>query len=159
MPIHIALPADGDPYADCSAKVNHKNAPGAISAMALMVRPVNPKVGLVVGLFPPPGGVGSFVIFVGEFCCFWFAVCLFGFHVADHIAWLPVSSVRMRTACSMEVTKIFPSPIFPVLALWTTAAMALSARSSGTTSSILILGRQSMVYSLPRKISVWPFCR
>jgi hypothetical protein len=36
--------------------------------MALMVSPVNPRVALVVGLFPPPGGVGSFVIFIGEFC-------------------------------------------------------------------------------------------
>jgi hypothetical protein len=46
--------------------------------MALMVSPVNPKVALVVGLFPPPGDVGSFVILFGLFNCFCFAG-LFGF--------------------------------------------------------------------------------
>jgi hypothetical protein len=32
--------------------------------MALMVSPVKPRVALVVGLFPPPGGVVPFVILV-----------------------------------------------------------------------------------------------
>jgi hypothetical protein len=49
--------------------------------MAFMVSPVNPSVALVVGLFPPPGDVGSFVILVGSFNCFWFAG-LFGFYVS-----------------------------------------------------------------------------
>ena len=48
MPIHIAEPADGAPYADCSSNVSHKNAPGAISAMALLVSPVRPNVGFIV---------------------------------------------------------------------------------------------------------------
>src|SRR5262245_30563032 len=41
--------AIGAPYALCIKKVNHRNAPGAISAMALIVRPPKPNVGLVVG--------------------------------------------------------------------------------------------------------------
>src|SRR5689334_19346477 len=47
MPIHIAgavLPAV--PWA---TNVSHRKAPGAISAMAFIVRPVNPSVGCISG--------------------------------------------------------------------------------------------------------------
>ncbi len=46
MPIHI----DGAvaPAAACLANVSHRNAPGAISAMAFMVSPVRPRVGFMV---------------------------------------------------------------------------------------------------------------
>jgi hypothetical protein len=54
IPSHIAEPADGAPYADCSANVSHKNAPGAISAMAFDVRPVRPSVGFIPA-FSVPG--------------------------------------------------------------------------------------------------------
>jgi hypothetical protein len=49
MPNHIAQPAIGAPYNDWIWKVSQRKAPGAISAMALMVSPVRPRVGLVVG--------------------------------------------------------------------------------------------------------------
>src|ERR1035437_2525992 len=56
MPNHIADPAIGAPYSDCIWNVSHKKAPGAISAIALTVRPVKPSVALVVeDLSPPPG--------------------------------------------------------------------------------------------------------
>ncbi len=35
----------------------------------------------------------------------------------------------------------------------------LSTSPSGTTTSTFIFGRKSTVYSPPRYISVWPFCR
>src|SRR6516162_3110443 len=47
MPIHMAgavLPAVA-----CATKVSHKKAPGAISAIAFIVRPVNPNVGCISG--------------------------------------------------------------------------------------------------------------
>jgi len=58
----------------------------------------------VVGLFPPPDGVGLFVIFVDAFNCFWFAGLL-GFYVLINIAWFrffradakpPVLSMRQK---------------------------------------------------------------
>src|SRR5690349_15485562 len=49
MPNHIEMPAIGLPYADCSENVSHRKAPGAISAMALDVKPVRPSVALVAG--------------------------------------------------------------------------------------------------------------
>jgi disulfide bond formation protein DsbB len=121
--------------------------------MALMVNPVKPSVPVVLGGLPPPDGFVPFVILVDTLTVSGLLISvsgLFGFYVAGHNAWLPVSSVRMRTACSIELTKIFPSPIFPVRALWATAATACSAWSSGTMISILIFGRKSTVYSLPR---------
>jgi hypothetical protein len=42
MPIHIAGPVE--PAAACPAKVSQRKAPGAISAMAFIVKPVSPKV-------------------------------------------------------------------------------------------------------------------
>src|SRR5512142_2223257 len=45
IPNHMAEPAMGAPYRDCIWKVSQRKAPGAISAMALMVRPVRPSVG------------------------------------------------------------------------------------------------------------------
>src|SRR5579862_8693119 len=47
MPNHIDMPAEGAPYNDCIAYVSQRNAPGAISAMALDVSPVRPSVGRV----------------------------------------------------------------------------------------------------------------
>src|SRR5262249_12785831 len=60
------------------------------------------------------------------------------------------SPVRMRWACSMEVTKILPSPILPVLAALMMAWIAWSTWLSESTVSILTLGKKSTVYSLPR---------
>src|SRR5208283_4476836 len=42
MPIHIEGAVA--PAAACPAKVSHRNAPGAMSAIAFIVRPVRPKV-------------------------------------------------------------------------------------------------------------------
>jgi hypothetical protein len=44
MPNHMALPAIGAPYSAWIWNVSHKNAPGAIRAIALMVSPVKPSV-------------------------------------------------------------------------------------------------------------------
>ena len=49
MPNHMAQPAMGAPYRDCIWKVNHRKAPGAIRAIAFIVRPVRPSVPLVGG--------------------------------------------------------------------------------------------------------------
>src|SRR5438105_3470123 len=65
----------------------------------------------------------------------------------------------MRIAVSTGDTKIFPSPMLPVLAAAATTSATLSTNWSGTTTSILIFGRKSTVYSPPRYNSVWPFCR
>src|SRR5881397_2438314 len=51
----------------------------------------------------------------------------------------------MRMASSTGDTKIFPSPILPVLADLTMASMAAYTRLSGSTISSLILGRKSAV--------------
>src|ERR1700693_3968100 len=45
MPIHIEGAVA--PAAACPAKVSHRNAPGAISAIAFIVRPVSPTVGFI----------------------------------------------------------------------------------------------------------------
>jgi hypothetical protein len=37
-----------DPSVACGAKVSQRNAPGAMSAMAFIVNPVNPKVGVIL---------------------------------------------------------------------------------------------------------------
>src|SRR6266850_2833385 len=65
----------------------------------------------------------------------------------------------MRIAVSTGDTKILPSPMLPVLAAPATTSVTLSTKWSGTTTSILIFGRKSTVYSPPRYSSVWPFCR
>src|SRR5437867_2030926 len=65
----------------------------------------------------------------------------------------------MRMAVSTGVTKILPSPMLPVLAAAATTSATLSTNWSGTTTSILIFGRKSTVYSPPRYSSVCPFCR
>lgn len=62
----------------------------------------------------------------------------------------PLSSVRMRTASSTGITKIFPSPTWPVFAALEMAATTPATSLSLTTTSILILGTKSTVYSLPR---------
>src|ERR1043166_1314883 len=67
-----------------------------------------------------------------------------------HTAFSPISSVRIRTACSTGSTNTFPSPILPVLAAATTTLTAFSTISSAITTSTFTLGRKSTVYSLPR---------
>src|SRR6059036_1379749 len=64
----------------------------------------------------------------------------------------------MRTAVWTGLTKILPSPMLPVLAAPAITSATLSTRLSGTTTSILIFGRKSTVYSPPRYSSVCPFC-
>src|SRR3970282_1119412 len=71
----------------------------------------------------------------------------------------PRSPVRMRMTSSTLVTKIFPSPIRPVRADFSTSSTTWATRSSGTMISILSLGRKSTTYSAPRYSSVCPFCR
>src|SRR5213593_4741434 len=78
---------------------------------------------------------------------------------AYHSADWSRSPVRMRMAVSTGVTKILPSPMLPVLAAAATTSATLSTNWSGTTTSILIFGRKSTVYSPPRYSSVCPFCR
>src|SRR5579863_1596056 len=46
MPIHIEGAVD--PSVACGAKASQRNAPGSISAMAFIVNPVNPKVGVIL---------------------------------------------------------------------------------------------------------------
>src|SRR4029079_17519491 len=66
------------------------------------------------------------------------------------MASFPVSPVRMRTASSTFDTKIFPSPMRPVLAEAMMASMAFSTMVSPSTSSSFTLGRKSTTYSAPR---------
>ena len=73
-----------------------------------------------------------------------------GVHQLPQTACSPVSPVRMRTAFSMEVTKTFPSPILPVRAALIIPSTAGVTWLSAKTTSILILGKKSTVYSLPR---------
>src|SRR5204863_6092402 len=61
-----------------------------------------------------------------------------------------VSPVRIRTTCSSGVTKIFPSPIWPVFALELIASITASSISLFTATSILSLGRKLTAYSAPR---------
>src|SRR5882762_2605889 len=65
----------------------------------------------------------------------------------------------MRMDWPIGSTNTLPSPMEPVLAAPTIVAVTLSTRWSGTTTSILTLGRKSTVYSEPRYSSVWPFWR
>src|SRR5580698_5913821 len=44
MPNHMPCAASGAPYEAWMKNVSHRNAPGAISAIAFEVRPVNPSV-------------------------------------------------------------------------------------------------------------------
>src|ERR1700686_203630 len=46
MPIHIEGPVE--PSVACGANVSQRNAPGAMSAMAFIVNPVKPKVGVIL---------------------------------------------------------------------------------------------------------------
>src|ERR1700693_1505118 len=46
MPIHMAGAVA--PAADCPANVSQRKAPGAMSAMAFIVNPVKPKVGVIL---------------------------------------------------------------------------------------------------------------
>ncbi|EMP78607.1 PilL protein [Burkholderia pseudomallei MSHR1043] len=79
--------------------------------------------------------------------------------VSCYRASAPVSPVRIRITCSIDVTKILPSPILPVRAARSIASTAWSTRSSDTAASIFILGRKSTTYSAPRYSSVCPFWR
>src|SRR5690606_20991405 len=72
---------------------------------------------------------------------------------------MPRSPVRPLTTSSTGVTQTLPSPIFPVRAAATMASTTLAASISSTSTSSLIFGRNSTVYSAPRYTSVWPFCR
>src|ERR1035437_3957900 len=65
----------------------------------------------------------------------------------------------MRTTRSTAVTKILPSPIFPVCAALMMASTQRSTSSVLTTTSTFTLGRKSTTYSAPRYSSVWPFWR
>src|SRR2546423_13536418 len=65
-------------------------------------------------------------------------------------AFSPISSVRIRTACSTGRTNTLPSPILPVFAALTTTLTAFSIKSSAITTSTFTFGRKSTVYSLPR---------
>src|SRR5688500_17379654 len=65
----------------------------------------------------------------------------------------------MRMTFSRSNTNVLPSPIFPVLADFSIAAITRSSRSDFTAASTLTLGRKSTTYSAPRYNSVWPFCR
>jgi hypothetical protein len=58
--------------------------------------------------------------------------------------------VRTRTTSSTEVTQTLPSPILPVRAAVTTASTIFSTSISSVTTSTLIFGRNSTVYSAPR---------
>ena len=75
--------------------------------------------------------------------------------------WLasPVSPVRMRIVFVRSETKIFPSPIWPVWAVRMIVSITVCRLSSATATSILTLGTNSTLYSVPRYISVCPFCR
>jgi hypothetical protein len=64
--------------------------------------------------------------------------------------------VRIRTTSSTALTKIFPSPILPVLAAVRMMSHTDAASPPSTKTSTLIFGRKSTMYSAPRKISVWP---
>src|SRR6185295_8270943 len=77
----------------------------------------------------------------------------------SHSACSPCSPVRIRTTSSSDEMNTLPSPNFPVLAVLRTASTAPSASSSGMATSILTFGTSSILYSLPRYVSVWPFCR
>src|SRR6516164_629068 len=68
-------------------------------------------------------------------------------HPGSQTAASPVSSVRIRMALSMALTKTLPSPILPVLAAFTIASTAGFTMLSASTISSLILGRKSTVYS------------
>ena len=66
MPNYIPAPASGAPYSDCIWKVSQRKAPGAMSAMALTVNPVKPRVALLVEDLPPPS-LGMLLAFVTAF--------------------------------------------------------------------------------------------
>ena len=69
---------------------------------------------------------------------------------AHHSASSPCSPVRTRMACSRFVTKILPSPIFPVRAVDEIASTILSTSSSDAAISRRILGTKFTTYSAPR---------
>src|SRR5262249_12710499 len=97
-------------------------------------------------------------------CCHAHASCcelLLGLlgRLGDQMASLPRSPVRMRMISSIGRTKIFPSPMRPVLAAFSMASTTSTTCSSRTMISSFTLGRKSTTYSAPRYSSVWPFCR
>src|SRR5438309_7371925 len=65
IPNHIPEAATGAPYEAWMKNVSQRNAPGAISAMAFTVRPVNPRVArLVAGFSFSAIQISSFVYHV-----------------------------------------------------------------------------------------------
>src|SRR5215831_5433316 len=58
IPNHIAEPAIGAPYSDWIWYVSQRNAPGAMSAIALIVSPVRPSVARL-GVWPPGAALAS----------------------------------------------------------------------------------------------------
>ena len=62
IPAHIDIP-EGKEYPAWTTKVIQRNAPGAISAIALTVTPVSPRVGFIVG---------SEVCAISELCAIFF---------------------------------------------------------------------------------------
>src|SRR5947209_13119 len=70
--------------------------------------------------------------------------------VLHQIASPPRSPVRMRTTSSIGNTKIFPSPMRPVLAAFSIVSTTSATCSSRTMISSFTLGRKSTTYSAPR---------
>jgi hypothetical protein len=69
---------------------------------------------------------------------------------SSEIAAPDVSPVRIRITSARFVTKILPSPTWPVRAVDMIFAITAWASSSPTTTSIFTLGRKSTEYSAPR---------
>src|ERR1039458_5773503 len=67
-PIHMDEPAMGAPYKGCPCSVSPRNAPGAISAIALIVRPVRPSVGFIVVGFSDGELADAIVLFFIFYC-------------------------------------------------------------------------------------------
>src|SRR5262249_8375502 len=88
-------------------------------------------------------------------CCHAHASCcelLLGLldHLGDQMASPPRSPVRMRMISSIGSTKIFPSPIRPVLAAFSMVSTTSTTCSSRTMISSFTFGRKSTTYSAPR---------
>src|SRR4030042_869367 len=86
---------------------------------------------------------------------FHFITLLFYFYTF-HTAFSPSSPVLTRTASSTGRTKILPSPISPVRAALVIAFSVLDTSSSSTTTSTLILGNKSTLYSPTRHCNMRP---
>src|SRR6476620_2765897 len=78
---------------------------------------------------------------------------------STHSAVSPVSPVRIRTTSLKSRTTIFPSPMLPVLAVRAMVSSTRATCGSATATSILTFGTNSIVYSVPRYVSLCPFWR